>query len=171
MKSDKTVGAPLQDVKAVVENLQELSEKLMTVMDKQTEAVVVANEKHMEKNAERYTTLKAAFKEQEKKFVVMLREMIPPKEGEVEGIGLQQLKKKFPQSKFIIDSWRNALGKQARKLKRKHERLNELIEFALNRNVELMHSIYTLHNQTNTHYSSGGSTEEISSGVAINKEA
>ncbi|WP_138430768.1 hypothetical protein [Fodinibius saliphilus] len=151
-----------------VEELEVLSQKLIQTIDNQTKAVIASNDKKIEEFAERYTTLKGSFKEQEKQFIDQLQDMTPPKD---ERLKLEHLKETYPQYGQMIEQWEESLGTHTRLLKRKHKKLNELLEFALNRNVELMHSIYRLHNQKNTHYSSGGGREEIASGMAVNKEA
>ncbi|NGP87371.1 hypothetical protein [Fodinibius halophilus] len=151
-----------------VEELERLSQKLIKTIENQTKAVIASNDKKIEEFAERYTTLQGAFKEQEKQFIDQLQAMVPSKE---ERLKLEHLKETFPQFAGMIDQWEESLGTHTRLLKRKHQKLNELLEFALSRNVELMHSIYSLHNQKNMHYSSGGDKKEIASGIAVNKEA
>jgi len=55
-------------------------------------------------------------------------------------------------------------------LKKMHQQLDELLEFALSRNTEMMRSIYSIYSRKNTHYSATGGTNEISSGMAVNQE-
>lgn len=171
MQSGTNNKDPLREVGQLTEGLCHLSQELINVIDKQTKAVVAADEEQIEQNAERYANLKGVFKEQEDKLVNRLQKLVGQRNKEVNDIGLEQLKGAFPESTETIDEWKKKLGKQVRQLKGKHIRLNQLLEFALHRNVELMHSIYGLHNQKNTHYGSDGSKEKVSSGIAINKEA
>ena len=86
-------------------------------------------------------------------------------------VRLESLKKYYPKQKNLIADWQNVLEMQMNTLKEKQGKLNELLEFAVEKNMQLMHSIYSMHNKKNTRYSSGGTKEEISSGIALNKEA
>lgn len=154
----------------IIRELQRLSRKLMDVLDKQAKAVISGKKDDIERYVEKYTNLKASFKEQEHRFINHLQLLVEESDN-VDELRLESLKEVFPQSQSIINEWQDDLGKQTRDLKQKHQNLNRLLEFAVEKNVTLIQSIFSLHNEKNIHYSSEGNKEEISSGIAVNKEA
>lgn len=160
----------ISDFVPVVEQLQYLSDQLIELIDNQADAVVASDQEQIEQNAERYTDLMGAFKQQEKDFIKNLRALAGSAQENEANPKLEDLKKLYPESSETITGWKKSLGSKTRKLRHKHQKLNTLLEFALERNAEFMRSIYRLH-QKNTHYSAGGNKEEFSSGIAINKEA
>ncbi len=168
MESKKT----FTEFEQIIDRLGMLSDDLMEVIDKQIEAVVSSNEEDIVEYVEKYTHLRGVFKEQEHKFIDHLQMMLNDA-AEVDGveIRLEYLKEVYPEATDTIAGWQITLEKQMETLKEKHQELNNLLEFAVDKNMQLMHSIYSLHNKKNTRYGAGGSKEEISSGIALNKEA
>ncbi|MEL7833614.1 hypothetical protein [Fodinibius sp. Rm-B-1B1-1] len=155
----------------IIDRLGRLSGELVEVIDKQIEAVVSSNEEDIEQHVEEYTHLRGLFKEQEHKFMDHLQSMLNNAGVSSVEIRLEYLKEAYPEATDTIIDWQVTLEKQMAMLKEKHQKLNKLLEFAVEKNMQLMHSIYSLHNKKNTRYSAGGSKEEISSGIALNKEA
>lgn len=160
----------LSALEHIIKELQQVSEQLMKILDKQTDAVVAVNEEQIERNAEKYTDLKKFYQKQEQKFIDELSVLLSADNITREDLRLNKLKKVFPQSSAVIDQWQDMLEKQTRKLKEKHQKLNTLLEFALERNTELIRSIYRMHNREYTQYRPSGDKDNISSGIAINKE-
>lgn len=155
----------------IIERLGSLSDDLMEVIDKQIEAVVSSNEEDIEQHVEEYTHLRGVFKEQEHKFMNHLQTMLNNAGVSSVEVRLEHLKEVYPESSDTITDWQMTLEKQMETLKERHQKLNKLLEFAVEKNMQLMHSIYSLHNKKNTRYGESGSKEEISSGIALNKEA
>lgn len=160
-----------KEFEGIIEQLLYLSEKLTGVIDKQIDAVVSPEQGNIDQHVEEYTNLRGDFKEQEHLFIDHLQMLLHSADmGDVE-IRIEKLKEAYPPWKQKVDAWRQKLEKKMSYLKKRHVKLNELLEFAVDRNMKLMHSIYSLHNQKNTRYGSSGDKEEISSGIALNKEA
>jgi uncharacterized membrane protein YgaE (UPF0421/DUF939 family) len=155
----------------IIDRLGSLSDDLMEVIDKQIEAVVSSNEEHIEQHVEQYTQLRGVFKEQEHKFMDQLQILLQNAGMSSVEVRLEYLKDAYPDSEEKISDWQTTLEQQMETLKVKHQKLNDLLEFAVEKNMQLMHSIYSLHNKKNTRYGAEGSKEEISSGIALNKEA
>jgi len=155
----------------IIYGLENLSEDLIAVVEKQIEAVVSSKEEQIEEYVSEYTSLRGAFKEQEHKFINHLELLLGNAGVNSIDVRLESLKERYPQKKDQIADWQVMLKEQMGILKQKQEKLNNLLEFAVEKNMQLMHSIYSLHNKKNTRYSSGGTKEEISSGIALNKEA
>lgn len=155
----------------IIDRLGSLSGDLMEVIDKQIEAVVSSNQEDIEQYVEEYTQLRGVFKEQEHKFMNHLQTMLNNAGVSSVEIRLEYLKEAYPESSDTITDWQVTLENKMEALKEKHEKLNEMLEFAVEKNMQLMHSIYSLHNKKNTRYGAGGNKEEISSGIALNKEA
>ena len=160
-----------KEFRKIIDRLGTLSVDLMEVIDKQIEAVVSSDEENIEQHVEEYTHLRGVFKEQEHKFIDHLQTMLNNAGVSSVEIRLEYLKEAYPESSDIITDWQITLEKQMGALKEKHQKLNNLLEFAVEKNMQLMHSIYSLHNKKNTRYGAEGSKEEISSGIALNKEA
>jgi len=169
MLQENKLNGPLSEVQQNVGVLSQLSQNLINLMDKQVKAIIADDDKEIVKNAERYANLKGTFKEKELEFVKGIKGLLD--ETEYDEIRLESLKKVFPDSAEIIDNWKAELEEQFSQLKINHQRLNTLLDFALNRNVQIFQSIYGLSNQKNIHYGSGGNKEDVSSGLAINKKA
>lgn len=165
----KNISGPLSKVQQNVGTLSRLSQNLMSVMDKQIMAIIANDDEEIEENAERYANLKGTFKEKELEFVKGLKGLL--EDTEQDEIRLEALKKVFPDSAEIIDDWKTELEDQIGQLKNKHQRLNVLLDFAMDRNIQIFHSIYGLSNQKNTRYGSEGIKEDVSSGLAINTKA
>lgn len=161
----------LKEFEDIIDRLGSLSDDLMEVIDKQIEAVVSSNQEDIEQYVEQYTHLRGVFKEQEHKFMDHLQTLLNNAGISSVEIRLEYLKEAYPESSDTITDWQMTLEKQMEALKEKHQKLNELLEFAVEKNMKLMHSIYSLHNKKNMRYGAGGSKEEISSGIALNKEA
>jgi len=172
MSVENNTNNPLSKVKQSVEVLTQLSQKLMGVMDDQIMAIIAGDDEEIEENSERYTNLKGVFKKKEHEFVKNIKTLLQETTNEdPEIIGLEPLKKAFPDAAAMIDQWRTELRDRMGELKDKHQRLNVLLEFAMDRNIQLFQSIYGLGNQENTRYGAGGTKEEVSSGLAVNKKA
>lgn len=171
MQSDSKANESFRHLQQIVERLQQLAGQLTGVMDQQTEAIIAGDEENMETLTEDYSELRGQFEEQELKFVNQLHHMLGTDAESTRKIRLELLKETFPDAAGTIDQWRQLLRRQARELKQKNKRIVDLLDFALSRNAELMYAIYSLNNRKNTHYGSGGQKEEISSGMAVNKEA
>lgn len=159
---------PLQNISESIQALYNIGQELISVMDKQIDAVICLNTDEVEKHTERHTYLKGQFKKYEKAFVGELEKKLG---SDSSGIKLEALKKVFPDSASIIDEWKKSLNENALELQEKQAQLFQLLEFALDRNAQMMHSIYSIYNKNNTHYSSNGGKNDISSGMAINQEA
>ncbi|PAU94598.1 hypothetical protein CK503_07335 [Aliifodinibius salipaludis] len=155
----------------IIDRLGRLSDDLIEVIDKQIEAVVSSSGEDIEQYVEEYTHLRGVFKEQEHKFIDHLQTMLNNAGISSVEIRLESLKKAYPEKVNTISDWQAKLESQMETLKARHQKLNNLLEFAVEKNMQLMYSIYSLHNKKNTRYSAGGSKEEISSGIALNKEA
>ncbi|MCW9705352.1 hypothetical protein [Fodinibius salsisoli] len=155
----------------IVDRLSKLSDALQDVISKQVEAVVSSNGDDIEQNVEDYTQLREVFKEQEHKLVGHLRMMLNNAGISNVEVRLENLKEVYPNKGDTISGWQMNLEQQMIRLRKKHDKLNSLLEFAVEKNMQLMRSIYSLHNNKNTRYSAGGRKEEISSGIALNKEA
>jgi len=168
MLQEKELNGPLAEVQQNVDVLSQLSQNLMSVMAKQIMAIIDDDEEEIVENAEQYANLKGTFKEKELEFVKGLEGLLDETEYDV--IRLENLKKVFPESSDVIDYWKVELEEQIGQLKNKHHRLNILLNFAMNKNVQIFQSIYGLSNQKNIHYGSEGNKEDVSSGLAINKK-
>ncbi len=155
----------------IIDRLGRLSDDMITVIDKQIEAVVSSNGEDIEQYVEEYTHLQGVFKEQEHKFIDHLQTMLNNAGIKSIEIRLEHLKEAYPEATDAITAWQEKLENKIEKLKAKQQKLNNLLEFAVEKNMQLMHSIYSLHNKKNTRYSAKGSKKEISSGIALNKEA
>jgi DNA repair ATPase RecN len=167
MESEKA----FKEFEQIIDRLGRLSDDLVEIIDKQISAVVSSNGEDVEQYVEEYTHLRGVFKEQEHKFIDHLQMMLNNAGVKSIEIRLENLKEAYPETADTISDWQEELEKQMKMLKAKHQKLNNLLEFAVEKNMQLMHSIYSLHNKKNTRYSAGGSKEEISSGIALNKEA
>ena len=155
----------------IIGRLHRLSDDLIAVIDKQIDAVVSSDKEHIEKYVEKYITLRGIFKDQEHKFMDHLQAMLTNVDANSVDVRLELLKEVYPESEVKINKWQKTLEQKMGTLKKRHKKLNQLLEFAVEKNMELMHSIYSLNNKKGTRYSSGGNKEEISSGIALNKEA
>lgn len=170
-QSNDKASTPLQELGQTVEDLLRSGRKMMTVMNRQTEAIISAREEELEKYTEEYTDLRGSYDSREQQFIAQLCHLLGGDHETLPEIRLGQLKRIFPDASRRIDQWRDQIREQSRLLKRKNEQVAGLLEFALNRNAELMYSIYNLNNRRNTRYGSAGQKEELSPGIAINKEA
>ncbi|SHG13864.1 FlgN protein [Fodinibius roseus] len=171
MQSENEINESFRQIEQKVESLQGLARQMKETLDKQTEAIISADEEKLTIYTEAYTDLKGRYNQQEQKFIDQLHHLLEPAGVSSHEVRLEQLKGIFPNASSTIDKWKEQLRRQARELKRKNERVVELLDFALNRNAELMYAIYSLNNRKSTHYGSGGQKEEISSGMTVNKEA
>ena len=168
MLQENKLNDPLTVVQHNVDVLSQLSRNLMSVMDKQIMAIIDDDEEEIVENAEHYANLKGTFKKKELEFVKGLEGLLDETEYDV--VRLENLKKVFPESADVIDYWKAELEEQVGRLKDKHQRLNVLLDFAMNKNVQIFQSIYGLSNQKNIHYGSEGNKEDVSSGLAVNKK-
>lgn len=155
----------------IIVRLHRLSDDLIAVIDNQIGATISSDKERIEKYVEEYTTLRRIFKKQEYKFMDRLQTML--NQGDVNSVEvkLEHLKEIYPEYESTIDKWQMMLEQQMERLKMSHKKLNHLLEFAVEKNMELMHSIYRLNNRKNTRYSPSGNKEKISSGIALNTEA
>ena len=162
---------PLSELEQKVGRLEGLSDDLITVVDHQIDAVVNSKTEQIEEYVQQYTSLRGVFRDEEQEFINQLRMTLNKGGANKAEVRLESLKECYPQQKDLIADWQDVLEKQMDILKKKQEKLDGLLEFAVEKNMQLMHSIYSMHNKKNTRYSSGGTKEEISSGIALNKEA
>lgn len=159
------------EFREIIDRLDRLSVDLIEIIDKQIEAVLSSNEEDIVHYVEEYMHLRGVFKDQENKFIDHLQTMLNNAGADSVEIRLEHLKEAYPESEATIEEWQKTLEKKMETLKAKHQKLNNLLEFAVEKNMQMMHSIYSLNNKKNMRYSAGGSKEEISSGIALNKEA
>ncbi len=168
--STHEIPDPLKKFAQIIGTLDTISFKLIEVMDQQIDAVVASDTDRIKQLAEQHIDLKGVFRQQEQLFVKELRGQLVGKGIEADDIKLDALKQSFPDSAALIDQWKAGIQKNAMQLKKMHQQLSELLEFALSRNTEMMRSIYSIYNRKNTHYSATGGTNELSSGMAVNQE-
>ena len=160
---------PVQNLSGHVVILNEILDGLLEVMNGQKEALISSDIEQVEHLTEIHSQLSVRFNKQEEQFVHELQKLMGGEQKT--GIRISNLKKYFPEASGVIDSWRNTLVEKTNLIQEKHQHIIQLLEFAMLRNASLMKTIYSIHNEKNTHYSTSGSKENIVSGVALNQKA
>lgn len=171
MSVQKHHKMPLKTLSQTVNVLDMTFDRLMTVMDKQVQAIISSEAKKIEELTEEQSSLQGEYKQNERAFIEELEHAVSDVLGPEKQPSLRMLKKMFPEAIAIIDRWQKQLTENANRLKQKHNQVVQLLEFALVRNANMMHSIYSLHNEKNSHYSQNGDKAGVVSGVAINHKA
>lgn len=172
MENAKELIPLLQPLSKTIELLDNSSRKLIRIMEQQIDAIIGSDTEKIETLSDEHSSLTWHYKEQEKKFVQELSNLLIAGEGEEEheGIRLLNLKLIFPECKAQIESWHKMLTNNADLLQSKHNQIMQLLEFAMAQNARLMHSMYSKHNEKNSHYGANGNRTDISTGVAVNQE-
>lgn len=171
MKPNRTPDKALSNVSESVDGLYNTSRQLFLIMEEQVQAIIAADAKRVEKLAEEHADLQGRFRFYENALRNEVRALSAPEnEGEPKS-GFDELKKRYPESAGKIEEWKALLTENTQRLQKKHKQVVELLDFALERNARMMHSIYSMHNNKNTHYSPTGGKEGVLSGVAVNHEA
>jgi len=150
------------------ENLSETLDELLRVMGSQKEALVTSNIEQVEELTELHSQLSVTYHKQEEKFVNLLRNILDNGNEEIRVTGLTSI---FPDSAKIIKTWRETLLEKTRLLQEKQKHIKDLLDFVMSRNSSMMKTIYSLHNEKNTHYSVTGHKESVVSGIKINQKA
>lgn len=167
MQTQSMYSEPIQQLDSIVLNLNSTSEELIFVMEEQIQAIISSSPQKIEELTEKQSEIQGVYKKHERAFLDELRKYIS---GEESDVTLTNLKNLFPGQKDQIERWKIELSQNTKMLKRKNEQLVDLLEFALTRNANLMHSLYSLFNNKNSHYSPNGQKADVRSGVAINQE-
>ncbi|MTI86458.1 MAG: hypothetical protein FH748_00665 [Balneolaceae bacterium] len=170
MNNTKDKNSSLQDIAEIVELLDNSSKQIIGIMEKQIDAVIASDASRIEELSEVHTSLSERYREHEKQFIEELSALFDEKEQEEEGVRLVALKNLFPNWATEIDKWHRKLTNNTKQLQRKHNQILQLLEFAMNRNAKMMHSLYSIHDEKNAHYVSDGKRSGISTGVAVNQE-
>lgn len=159
---------PLHHIAETVELLNASSTQLIQVMNRQIDAIITSNTAEIEQLSEDHASVSQQFKTHETKFIAELENILGvPKQ---KTLRMLDMKKMFPECEVDIDAWHKMLSDNSKTLQRKHEQVMQLLEFAMNQNAKLMHSVYSLHNEKNTHYGANGNRSNIMTGVAVNQE-
>ncbi|MCC5913841.1 MAG: flagellar export chaperone FlgN [Balneolaceae bacterium] len=169
-QTDTINDLALSRISQSVEGLNRTSQELFMVMDEQIQAIVSADAERVEKLSEEHSILHGRFKEHEREFVKELEKSLDKIMDDKRKIRLAALKEIYPESATKIEQWKMVLSENTRRLQKKHNQVVDLLEFALARNAKLMHSIYSLGDSKNTHYSPTGGKSEVASGVAVNHQ-
>lgn len=170
MQTQTDNPAQLGELTDIVSSLNKTSEQIIYVMEEQIQAVISSSPNKIEELTDRQATMQSEYKKYERDFIMQLEKYLEST-GNGDRPRLQDLKQKFPEQTTMIDHWKVTLSQNAKNLQRKNKQLVDLLEFALNRNTRMMHSIYTLFNQKNSRYNLNGQKSNIASGVAVNQEA
>ncbi len=172
MQQTKENIAPLQSLLETIELLDQSSQKLIEVMEEQVDAIIGSDTEKIESLSDRHATLTWQYKGYEKKFISELSSALNSGKSEDghQGLRLLNLKLKFPESEEQIDKWHKMLTSNASKLQSKHQQVMELLEFAMEQNARLMHSMYSQHSEKDSHYGANGNRSAISTGIAVNQE-
>ncbi|SMO95838.1 flagellar export chaperone FlgN [Gracilimonas mengyeensis] len=163
---------PLQVLSETIVSLDKCSNKLIKVMEEQIDAIIASNPSRIEALSDIHSELTLEYKQQEKAFIRELSELL-----EAENLGKEQprmrlmdLKNHYPEYASEIDGWHTLLTKNTQLLQNKHKQIIQLLEFAMEQNARLMHSMYSEHSTKNSRYSANGNRSPISTGVAVNQE-
>lgn len=152
----------------IAENLSRTLDELLKVMSAQKEALVTSNIEQVEELTELHSQLSVTYQKQEDKFVNLLKNILDSGDDEVRVTGLANI---FPDAAKIIKTWRKTLLEKTSLLQEKQKHIMDLLDFVMSRNSSMMKTIYSLHNEKNTHYSVTGHKESTVSGVKINQKA
>lgn len=159
----------LKEIQESVGTLHQCSQEIIQVMEDQIDAIIASNPDKIEQLSETHSTLSSQFKVYEENFVTRLTALLG-KGKEANKLRLLKLKELFPDWKEQIEDWHQKLERNTKELQRKHNQILQLLEFAMNQNARLMHSMYDAHNEKNVHYGATGKPAGIPSGIAINQE-
>lgn len=161
----------LEEFESTIIELKQVVRRMIEVVEDQTDAIIAGDDEKIEEQVESYSSLNTEYGELEQEFISQLEYLIPDADIEDHNLKMRELSRLYPEYADMINRWRSTLGALLKKLERKHEGLNNLLEFALRRNVDFMEELFRLNNQSSIHYGSEGDKTEISSGIALNKEA
>ena len=160
----------LKSLSQTVNVLDMTYSRLIAVMDKQVQAIIASDAEKVEELTEEQSSLQGEYKQNERAFIEELEQAVPGSGADAQP-SLSRLKEVFPEAAPTIDRWQKQLTENAARLKQKHGQVVQLLEFALVQNANMMYSIYSLHNEKNSHYSQNGDKAAVVSGVAINHKA
>lgn len=158
----------LNNLAANVETLDHIFGRLLLTMEAQIEAIVSSDPKSIEALTEEHSALSSEYKIAEKRFISELKNLFTSKNDKP--LRLNDLKEIYPSESDRIDTWRDLLTSNTKKLQQKHEHVVRLLEFALLRNSSMMRSIYSIQNNKSAHYTLEGNKENKMSGLAVNQE-
>lgn len=170
MPNSKIKAKPLQEVADSVHKLDQISEQLLYGMEEQIQAIISSKPGLIEELSEKQNSMQGKYKRLEKTFVENLKNCLKQKPEDDKPVMLTNLKEIYPDEADKIDHWKFLLRQNGKRLQKKHEQLMELLEFALNRNAHMMHSVYSLFNSKNSLYKPDGGKSDVSSGMAVNQE-
>lgn len=152
----------------VSENLSQTLDELLQVIGAQKEALVTSDIEKVEELTELHSQLSVTYHKQEERFINVITDITDNGESDIPA---SELTDAFPDATRIINSWKKTLFEKTTLLQEKQKHIMDLLEFVMNRNSSMMKTIYSLHNEKNTHYSIHGHKESIVSGVKINQKA
>lgn len=158
----------LRNLGGHVESLNNIFGRLLHTMDGQIEAIVSSNPKAIERLTEEHTMLSTDYKIAEKSFISELKKQFKRKGDQTPR--LSDLKEIYPEATDLIESWREVLTENTKRIQQKHEHVVRLLEFALLRNSSMMRSIYTIQNNKTAHYTLEGNKKNKMSGLAVNQK-
>lgn len=153
----------------IAENLSKTLDELIEVMSAQKGALISSDVGKVEQLTELHSQLSVAYHKEEEKFVRTLQDILH--DGRDTQIRMTGLTNVFPEAAKLINQWRKTLMEKTHLLQKKQQHIMELLEFVMSRNSSMMKTIYSLHNEKNTHYSVTGNKECITSGVKVNQKA
>jgi hypothetical protein len=159
----------LQMIAESVELLNNCSQQIIKVMEDQIDAIIGSDAEKIERLSEVHGDLSKRFKIHEQEFITELSSILGSPASK-EKVRLLNLKDSFPEAADEIDEWHNTLTSNTSKLQRKHNQILQLLEFAMKQNARMMHSMFSVSNDKNTHYVANGMPSGIPVGVAINQE-
>lgn len=167
------VGKYPEDVRELANTVVELDailNEIHQIIEKQIEAVVQSDSKELSVLTEKHTELQLRYANSEKEFIKKLKYCAESADNNSDSIRLEHLRDAYPVLGDWVEGVRKFLNEKVQNLSKKQSQLVNLLEFAITRNKNLMHSIYDMYNHKNKIYSSKGSNGHIPSGVAINQE-
>ena len=170
ISSEKNSEEPFPELSGAIQTLLQTGRELHDVMDDQISAIIASNNHRVEELAAKYATLRGRFGHQEQQFIKILSHTLQEAGHREDPVKLESLKKAAPESTAVIQAWKMVLSQTARQLKKKHEQLIDLLDFALSRNTNMMQSIYQMFNSKNTRYGSNGGRAGMAPGITINQE-
>lgn len=160
----------VQELANTVVQLDVILNEIHQIIEKQIEAVVQSDSNELSVLTEKHTELQLRYASSEKEFIKKLKYCAESADNKSDSVKLEDLKDAYP----VLEDWvvgvRNFLNEKVQTLSKKQSQLVNLLEFAITRNKNLMHSIYDMYNHKNKVYSSKGNNGIIPSGVAINQE-
>jgi hypothetical protein len=160
----------VQELANTVVQLDVILNEIHQIIEKQIEAVVQSDSEELSVLTEKHTELQLRYASSEKEFIKKLKYCAESADNKSDSVKLEHLKDAYP----VLEDWvvgvRKFLNEKVQTLSKKQSQLVNLLEFAITRNKNLMHSIYDMYNHKNKVYSSKGNNGQIPSGVAINQE-